>query len=80
MVLTSLLGSGGSDGKEFTCNVEDLGSSPGLGRAQREGKGYSLQYSGLENSMSCTVHRVTESDRTEQPSLHIMSVELNNKK
>ena len=28
----------------------DLGSIPGLGRSG-EGKGYSLQYSGLENSM-----------------------------
>ena len=26
-----------------------------------EGKGYSLQYSGLENSMDCVVHRVKES-------------------
>jgi len=25
---------GGSDGKEFTCNAEDLGSSPGLGRSR----------------------------------------------
>ena len=29
--------------------------SPGFGRALREGKGYPLQYSGLENSMDCTV-------------------------
>ena len=29
----------------------DLGSIPGLGRFPREGKGYPLQYSGLENSM-----------------------------
>ena len=28
--------SGGSDGKEFTCNAEGLGSSPGLGRSSRE--------------------------------------------
>ena len=31
-----------------------------------EGKGYSLQYSGLENSMDCRVHGVAESDTTEQ--------------
>ena len=43
----------GSAGKEFTCNVGDLGSIPGLGRSPGEGKGYSLQYSGLENSMDC---------------------------
>ena len=40
----------GSAGKESTCNVGDLGSIPGLGRSPGEGKGYPLQYSGLENS------------------------------
>ena len=35
----------GSDGKESTCNAEDLGSSPGLGRFPREGHGNPLQYS-----------------------------------
>ena len=44
---------GGSDGKESACNVGDLGSIPGLGKIPREGKGYPLQYSGLENSMDC---------------------------
>ena len=34
---------------------------PGLGRSPGEGKGYPLQYSGLENSMDCTVHEVTKS-------------------
>ena len=38
---------GGSDGKEYTCNVGDLGLIPGLGRSPGEGKGYPLQYSGL---------------------------------
>ena len=52
---------GGSAGKESVCNVEDLGSIPGLGRSPGEGKGYSLQYSGLENSMDCIVHGVTKS-------------------
>ena len=51
----------GSAGKESTCNVRDPGSIPGLGRSPREGKGYPLQYSGLENSMDCIVHRVTKS-------------------
>ena len=46
----------GSAGKEFTCNAGDLGSIPGLGRSPGEGKGYPLQYSGLENSMDCMVH------------------------
>ena len=40
-----------SIGKESACNVGDLGSIPGLGRSPGEGKGYPLQYSGLENSM-----------------------------
>ena len=31
----------------------DMGSIPGLGRSPGEGKGYPLQYSGLENSMGC---------------------------
>ena len=51
----------GSAGKESTCNAGDWGSIPGLGRSPGEAKGYPLQYSGLENSMDCTVpwgHRV----------------------
>ena len=47
--------------KESTCNVGDLGSNPGLGRARVEGKDYPLQYSGLENSIDCIVHGVTKS-------------------
>ena len=49
----------------------DLGLIPGLGRSPGEGKGYPLQYSGLENPMDCIYspwgHK--ESDRTEQLSL-----------
>ena len=41
----------GSAGKESACSARDLGSIPGLGRSSGEGKGYRLQYSGLENSM-----------------------------
>ena len=51
----------GSAGKESACNVEDLDSIPGLGRSPREGKGYPLQYSGLENSMDCIVHGIAKS-------------------
>ena len=51
----------GSAGKESACNVGDLGSIPGLGRSPEEGKGYPLQYSGLENSKDCIVHGVTKS-------------------
>ena len=57
---------GGLDSKESSCSAKDLGSIPGLGRSPREGKGYPLQYSGLENSMDrgawqATVHGVTKS-------------------
>ena len=44
--------SGSSDGKASACNVGDLGLIPGLGRSPGEGKGYLLQYSGLENSIN----------------------------
>ena len=36
-------------------------STPGLGRPPGEGKGYLLQYSGLENSMDYTVHGIAKS-------------------
>ena len=39
----------------------DLGLIPGLERFPGEGKGYPLQYSGLENSTDCIVHGVTKS-------------------
>ena len=51
----------GSAGKESAYNAGDLGSMPGLGRSPGEGKGYPLQYSGLENSMDCIVHGVAKS-------------------
>ena len=51
----------GSAGKESTCNMGDLGLTPGLGRPLGEGKGYPLQRSGLENSMDCIVHGVAKS-------------------
>ena len=61
---------GGPEVKESACNVEDLGSIPGSGKSPGEGNGNPLQYSCLENPMDrgawwATVHRVTESDRTE---------------
>ena len=46
---------GGSAGKASACNGGDLGSIPGLQRYSGEGKGYTFQYSGLENSMDYTV-------------------------
>ena len=39
----------------------DLGLTPGLGRSPGKGKGYLLQYSGLENSIDSIVHGVTKS-------------------
>ena len=51
----------GSAGKEFACKAADLGLIPGLGRFPGEGKGYQLQYSGLENSMDCIVHGIAKS-------------------
>ena len=65
------MGFPGSDGKESACNAGDLRLIPGSGRSPGEGKGYPLQYSGLENVMDreawqATVHGVEkESDTTE---------------
>ena len=38
-----------SVGKEYACNVGDLGSIPGLGRSPGGGHGDPLQHSCLEN-------------------------------
>ena len=62
---------GSSAGKESARNAGDLGSIPGLRRSPGEGKGYPLQYSGLENSMDSPSGR-KESDMTERLSLHIL--------
>ena len=47
-------------------DIKDAGLIPVLGRSPGEGKGYSLQYSGLEKSLGrqawqATVHEVTKS-------------------
>ena len=57
---------GGSDGKEYTCNVGDLGSIPESRRSPGEGNDNPLQYSYLENPMDkgawwAKVHTVAES-------------------
>ena len=57
---------GGSDSKESTCNVGDLGSIPGLRRSPGVGHGNPLQYSFLENSMNrgawwVTAHGIAKS-------------------
>ena len=64
----------GSAGKESTCNAGDLGLIPGLGRSPGEGKGYPLQYSGLENSMDYIVHGVTKSQTWLWLSLSLFTV------
>ena len=63
----------GSAGKESTSNVGHLGLIPGLGRYPGKGKGYPLQYSGLENSMNYIVHGVTKS-WTRQSDFHFISL------
>ena len=65
---------GGSAGKESAYNVGDLGNLgliPGLGRSPGEGKGYPLQYSGLETSMDSPWGR-QESDTTERLHFHFL--------
>ena len=61
--------SGGSDGKECACNAGDLGLIPGFGRSPGERNSYPLQFSGLDNSMDCIVHRVAKS-RTRLSNFH----------
>ena len=48
-------------GKESARNAGDLGSIPGLRRSPGAGKGYPLQYSGLESSKDRIVHCVAKS-------------------
>ena len=47
--------------KESIQNEGDLGSIPGLGISPGEGKGYPLQYPGLENSMDYMIHGFAKS-------------------
>ena len=69
-----------SDGEESTCNVGDLGSTPGLGRPSGGRYGNPLQYSCLENPMDAgawraAVHRVAKSrTRLKRLSAHAPSV------
>ena len=57
--------------------VIDLCSIPGSGRSPGEGKGYPLQYSGLENSMDCIVHGVAKS-RTRLSDFHLHNICFSN--
>ena len=61
---------GDSNGNKSTCNAQDLGSIPGVGRSPREGNDCSVQYSCLENSMDRGVLQATlHMDTTEQLTL-----------
>ena len=64
----------GSAGEESACNAGDLSSIPGLGRCPGEGKGYPLQYSGLESHGQYRPWGRKESDMTERLSLHLCHV------
>ena len=46
---------------QSACNEGNLDLVPGLGRFPGEGKGYPLQYSGLENSIDYIAHGVANS-------------------
>ena len=59
----------GTADKESACNVGYVVSISGLGRSPGEGKGYPLQYSGLESSMDSIVHVFAKS-RTWQSDFH----------
>ena len=53
---------GGSDGKDSSCSVGDLGLIPGSGRSPGEGNGNPLQYCCLDRgAWQATVHGVTKS-------------------
>ena len=47
-----ILSPGGSDSKEYACNVGDPDSIPELGRSPGEGHGNPFHYSCLENPMN----------------------------
>ena len=64
--------SGDSPGKASAGHVGDLGSIPGLGGSPGEENSYPFQCPGLENSRNCIVHRVSELDTTEWPSLFLV--------
>ena len=70
---------GGSDGKESTCHVGDLGSIPGSGRSPGGWHGNPVQYSCLENPhgrrsltgyspCGCTESDTTETSKLEEDS------------
>ena len=60
--------------KKSACNAGELGLIPRLGRAPGEGKGYPLQYSGLENSMNRN-HGVTK-NQTRLSNFHFQGLNI----
>ena len=68
---TNLIGSNGK--KNLPAMQENWVRSLGQERSPEDGNSYPLQYSGLENSMDCTVYGVAESDTTEQLSLSLIN-------
>jgi len=75
--------SGGSDGKESSCNMGDPDLIPKLGRSPGEGTSYPLQYCSLENPhgqrslVGYSSWGQKESDMTEQLSLLLSMPEQN---
>ena len=63
---------GDSAVKNPPADAKDAGSIPGSGRSPGEGKGYPLQYSGLENSMD-SPWSGKKSDMTERLSLSLIT-------
>ena len=62
--------------KKSACNEGDRGSIPELGRSSGEGKVYSLQYFGLENSLDCIVNGVgVAKSRTGLSDFHFQELE-----
>ena len=59
--------------KKSTCNAGDLDLIPGLRRYPGEGKGYPLQYSGLEYSMDYIAYGVAKG-RTWLSDFHLTSL------
>ena len=63
---------GVSTSRESSCKEGDLSLIPGFGRCPEEGRGYPLQYSGLEDSMDIIVHAVAKS-QTQLSDFHFHS-------
>ena len=69
---------GGAVVKTLPAGAGDTGEEgpiPGWGRSLREGKGYPVQCSGLENSMDCIVHEV-EKNQTRLSDFQFLSPPL----